>query len=217
LARSNAAVLMVEAEGFEPCPMVLRTPRLEWWTARDLRSLLADRVRSRPPWTSGSWCRADPARTSILTEWRAADQKSPPRNLGTRDTACPDSPAQSASDAGAACSEPSGACRGGWTCGPEVAPSSRPDACLLSGLRQLADEDTADDGQDCADDKRPDPGPDRGGNQFGLLPNVLDALLDVEVVGDGHDPGDGASDDGGSLQQGGQVGRGELGSHRSGW
>lgn len=67
------------------------------------------------------------------------------------------------------------------------------------------------------DDKRPDPGPDRGGNQFGLLPNVLNALLDVEVVGDGHDPGDGASDDGGSLQQGGQVGRGELGSHRSGW
>src|SRR5215211_7953780 len=85
---------MMEAEGFEPCPMVLRTPRLEWWTARDLRSLLADRVRSCPSRTSGSWCRADPARTSILTEWQAADQKSPPRNLGTRDTACPDSPAQ---------------------------------------------------------------------------------------------------------------------------
>jgi hypothetical protein len=95
-------------------------------------------------------------------------------------------------------------------CGPDVAPGPASKCCLLLGLGQLADEDTADDGQDCADNERPDPGADRGGDQLGLLPNVLDALLDVEVVGDGHDSGDGPSNDGGSLQQCGQVSRGEL-------
>jgi hypothetical protein len=74
-----------------------------------------DRDRSCPPGTSGSWCRADPARTRASTEWQAADQKSRRRSLGTRDTACPDSPARIASDAGGVCSGPSGACRGGWT------------------------------------------------------------------------------------------------------
>jgi hypothetical protein len=74
-----------------------------------------DRDRSCPPGTSGSWCRADPARTMVSTEWQAADQKSRRRSLGTRDTACPDSPARIASDAGGVCSGPSGGCRGGWT------------------------------------------------------------------------------------------------------
>jgi hypothetical protein len=123
------------AEGFEPCPAHLHRPRSSQRTARDLRSLLPDRDRSCPPTTSGSWCRADPARTSVLREWQAADQTSRRRSLGTRDTACPDSPAQSASGAGAACSEPSGVCRGGWTW---PAPSGRghplgPDNALPPG------------------------------------------------------------------------------------
>jgi hypothetical protein len=45
-------------------------------------------------------------------------------------------------------------------CGPDVAPGPASKCCLLLGLGQLADEDTADDGQDCADDKRPDSGAD---------------------------------------------------------
>jgi hypothetical protein len=89
--------------------------RVETVNGSDLRFSHAGGDRWCPPRTSGSRCCADPARTSIPTEWQAADQKSRRRSLGTRDTACPDSPAQSASDAGEACSEPNGACLGAWT------------------------------------------------------------------------------------------------------
>jgi hypothetical protein len=49
--------------GPEPGPVLLRRPRSERRTAHELRFSVADRDRSCPPRTSGSWCRADPART----------------------------------------------------------------------------------------------------------------------------------------------------------
>ena len=69
----------------------------------------------------------------IPTEWQAGDLQSRRRNLGTRDTACSDSPARSASDAGEACSGPNGACLGGWTWpAPSGGRSCRPRQCASS-------------------------------------------------------------------------------------
>jgi hypothetical protein len=50
--------------GFEPSAGLLRRPRSRRSTASDLRCLFADVDRSARRGLSGSWCRADPARTS---------------------------------------------------------------------------------------------------------------------------------------------------------
>jgi hypothetical protein len=57
----------VPEEGLEPGSMLLRRPRSDRWMAGDLRFSLAGRDRSCPRRTSGSRCRADPARTRAMS------------------------------------------------------------------------------------------------------------------------------------------------------
>jgi hypothetical protein len=91
----------------------------------------SDRGCPLGPWLTVRW--GTRVARPIPTEWQAGDLQSRRRNLGTRDTACSDSPSRSASDAGEACSGPNGACLGGWTWpAPSGGRSCRPRQCASS-------------------------------------------------------------------------------------
>jgi hypothetical protein len=112
---------------------------------------------------------------SFLTEWQVADRKSRRRSLGTRDTACPDSPAQTASDAGAACSESGGAWLGAWTW---PAPSG---GAILSA-RQCASSEEVSPGQ-ARRGARSAPSQSRGGGPAANNLVVVSELPGVELPG----------------------------------